>query len=81
MLRLLVEEYARLGQDADTILEIARDPFFRAFHGLYLLYPEPEFRARVEEIVARVGVVRVRMIEPRSDVALREPSPPKAEPI
>jgi hypothetical protein len=63
MLRLLVEEYARMGADAEQILELARNPFYQAFHGLWLLFGEDELRRRVEAIVRRSGVIRVRTVE------------------
>lgn len=63
MLRLLVEEYARIGRGADALLELARDPNFVALHGLWRLFGEKGLRARVERIVARCGIVRVRMTE------------------
>jgi hypothetical protein len=63
MLRLLVEEYARLGADTEQILGLARDPFYHAFHGLYRLFGEQELRRRVSEIVQLCGVIRVRKRE------------------
>ncbi len=63
MFRLLVEEYARLGWDAESILRLARDPNYQAFHGLLRYYGEPELRRRVETILARCGVMRVQAQE------------------
>lgn len=63
MLRLLMEEYARIGWGPDAILELARDPNYQAFHGLYRRFGEEELRRRVGEIAARCGVVRVKVIE------------------
>ena len=62
MLRLLVEEYARLGAGVDTIMGLARDPFYQAFHGLWQLFGEEELRRRVGEITSRCGVTRVRTV-------------------
>ena len=62
MLRLLVEEYARLGAGVDAIMGLARDPFYQAFHGLWRLFGEEELRRRVGEITARCGVTRVRTV-------------------
>jgi hypothetical protein len=69
MLRLLVEEYARIGFDVEDILRLARDPNFVAFHGLWKLYGEPELRRCVSEIRSRCGVMRVTAVEtePLSD--------------
>jgi hypothetical protein len=63
MLRLLVEEYARLGADAEQILRLARDPFYHAFHGLFRLLGEQEMRRQVNQILRRCGVTRVRARE------------------
>ena len=66
MLRLLVEEYARIGWGADAIMGLARDPHYQAFHGLFRLFGEDGVRKRVSGILARCGVMRVsaREIEP-----------------
>ena len=63
MLRMLVEEYARMGADADFILQLARDPFYQAFHGLWKCFGEDELQRRVNEIIGRYGVVRVKAVE------------------
>jgi hypothetical protein len=63
MLRLLVEDYTRLGADTEQILKLARDPFYHAFHGLYRLLGEEQLRRQVSEIVRRCGVIRVRTRE------------------
>ena len=59
MVRLLVEEYARIGWGLEEIINLARDPNYRAFHGLLQLYGEGALRRRVQEILARSGVIRV----------------------
>jgi hypothetical protein len=66
MLRLLVEEYARLGAGTDQILNLARNPFYQSFHGLFRLLGEQELRRRVTEILRRCGVTRVRTREQES---------------
>ncbi|MEX0704365.1 MAG: hypothetical protein WD069_19850 [Planctomycetales bacterium] len=63
MLRLLVEEYARIGHGADILLELARDPNYVALHGLRRTFGEEGLRQRVQRIVAQCGVLRVRMTE------------------
>ena len=63
MLRMLVEEYARMGCDAKTIIGLARDPNYQAFHSLFRVFGEDEFRQRVMEIIARCGVIRVKTKE------------------
>ena len=39
MLRLLVEEYARMGWGAATIVQLARDPNYQALYGLLRYTP------------------------------------------
>ena len=60
MLRLLVEEYARMGSGVDEIMRLARDPFYQSFHGLYRLLGEQQFRQEINDIGRRCGVIRVR---------------------
>jgi len=63
MLRLLVEEYARIGWSAAAIMQLARDPNYQAFHGLLKHFGEDELAARVGQILARCGVMRVKTTE------------------
>jgi len=63
MLRLLIEEYARIGWGADAILALARDPNYRALHALWQTYGEPELARRVRDALSRCGVIRVRATE------------------
>jgi hypothetical protein len=69
MLRLLVEEYARVGWDANAIMQMSRDPNYTAFYGLRQSLGEDGLRRRVSEIVARCGVIRTsaKESEPVSD--------------
>ena len=63
MFRVVIEEFARMGWDKASIVNLARDPFYAALHGLWRLYGEDEFVRRVSAVLARVGVVRVRTFE------------------
>ena len=63
MLRLLIEEYARIGCGAEAIMLLARDPNYQAFHGLWRLYGEEELHRRVSGILSRCGVIRVKTTE------------------
>jgi hypothetical protein len=63
MFRIVIEEFARMGWDKAAIIALARDPFYAALHGLLQLYGEEEFSHRVSQILAEVGVVRVRTVE------------------
>lgn len=61
MLRLLVEEYARMGWGLADLLLLFRDPFYVAAHGLWLHYGEDDLRRRLAELLGRVGVVRTKV--------------------
>ena len=63
MLRLLVEEYARIGWDTDAIMRLARDPNYQGFYGLRQLYGDEPLRQKIVEILARTGVIRVTATE------------------
>jgi hypothetical protein len=60
MLRLLVEEYARMGWGLDALLGLFRDPFYVAAHGLWLHFGEEELKRRLTAMLRRVGVVRTK---------------------
>lgn len=63
MLRLLVEEYARLGWNLDALMELTRDPNYLAFHAFRQSQGEERLRRRIGEILARCGVMRVKTRE------------------
>jgi hypothetical protein len=63
MLRLVVEEYARIGLSAADILALAMNPNYTAFYGLRRRFGDEEFRRRVTNIIARCGVIRVTASE------------------
>jgi hypothetical protein len=77
MFRIVVEEFARVGWDSAAIVELARNPFYQALHGLWRLHGETEFQRRVNQILARVGVIRVRefVAPPPSTLLQIEASP------
>jgi len=58
MLCMIVEEYARMGYDCDALMELARNPFYQAVHGLWQLLGEEQLRCRVSRILSRCGVLR-----------------------
>ena len=62
MLRMLVEEFARLGYGLDGLMHLCRDPFYHALHGIWLQLGDEELRRRMGQIFARVGVLRVRTL-------------------
>ena len=59
MLRMLVEEYARMGFGLDELLDLCRQPFYVGMHGLLQFYGEEELTQRLNGILARCGVFRV----------------------
>lgn len=59
MLKLLVEEYARIGYGIDSIMQLALDSNYQAFHNLLKLEGEEELRRQVSEIIAKCGIIRV----------------------
>jgi hypothetical protein len=63
MLRLLVEEYARVGWGVEAMMQMAGDPNYTAFHGLRQSLGEEELRRRVSDIVSRCGVIRISTTE------------------
>lgn len=80
MLRMLVEEYARMGWDLDAIMHLARDPYYQGFHGLLGVYGEEDLQRRVSQILGRCGVTRVKTVEaqaaPEQLVELKLPTKP-----
>jgi hypothetical protein len=63
MLRLLVEEYARIGWGLEDLMRLARDPNYTVFHGRWRSLGEVELRRRVAEALSRCGVIRVTASE------------------
>jgi hypothetical protein len=63
MLRMIVEEYARIGWGLDDLMRLSRDRNYTAFYGLSQAHGEMELRRRIAEILARCGVIRVTATE------------------
>ena len=82
MLRLLVEEYARMGWDLEAIMRLARDPFYTGFHGLWRLYGEASLKQQIAAVLARCGVVRVTATQsvPLSERLVQIELPTRKEP-
>ena len=59
MLDCLIEEYARMGIDADEIHGLFENPEFLATHGLRDHFGAEATRDRVRSVLARCGVLRV----------------------
>ena len=68
MMRLLVEDYARIGWNTEAIMSLANDPNYQVFHGLLRMFGEDELRRRIADVIARCGVIRIKTTE-------REPPP------
>lgn len=58
MARCLVEEYVRDGWDADRLLALFRNPFYRALHAIYRERGEEAVRALIAEVTGTWGVWR-----------------------
>jgi hypothetical protein len=63
MLEGLIEEYARMGWDADQIATIFDNPFFAATHGLSKQFGRAGIRETIEQTLQRCGVFRFDTIE------------------
>jgi hypothetical protein len=61
MLRCVVEEYARMGWDAEQILKLFEDPFYPALAGLRRLHGDAGLTEYVTDLVRRPGAFRVRV--------------------
>ncbi|MCP3913944.1 MAG: hypothetical protein GY711_00130 [bacterium] len=59
MLDCVVEEYARMGLEADEIVALFEDPQFLATHGLRSLFGVEATRERVLSVLSRCGILRV----------------------
>ncbi|HEY3392063.1 MAG TPA: hypothetical protein VGK58_05110 [Lacipirellulaceae bacterium] len=63
MLRILVEEYARIGWGAAAIMQLSLDSNYTAFYGLRRALGEQELHRRVSHIISRCGVMRIKAKE------------------
>ncbi len=83
MLRLLVEEYARMGWGLEPLMQLARDPNYQAFHGLLELFGEDELLRRIKDTLSRCGVMRVTVDEaeppPEPEQPPESEQPPEPE--
>ena len=63
MLRILIEEYARMGCGLEELMTMCKQPFYVGFHGLLQFFGEEELSQRIRGILAKCGVFRVAMRE------------------
>ena len=63
MLDCLVEEFARIGWDAEMILSVFTQPFYAGTYGLNVAFGEAEIRRRVARTLDRCGTMRFRAVE------------------
>jgi hypothetical protein len=63
MLRILVEEYARIGWELSDIMQRSHDANYTAFYALRQALGEEELRRRISRIIARCGVMRIKSTE------------------
>ncbi|MBP61446.1 MAG: hypothetical protein CMJ62_07955 [Planctomycetaceae bacterium] len=79
MLRILVEDYARMGWDTEAIMNLANDPNYRVFHGLLQMFGKDEMRQRVADVIGRCGVMRVKTMERESPLQIVQVDLPTAK--
>lgn len=60
MLRCAVEEYARMGWNAEQILALFQNPFYPALHSLCQSFGERAVRQQISGVLQRVGVFCVQ---------------------
>ena len=63
MLRMLVEEYTRIGWGVDAMMSLAKDPNYTAFYAFGKSLGDDGLRQAISRIVARCGVMRVKTTE------------------
>jgi len=85
MLRILVEEYARMGFGPDVMMQMFRDPEYQAPYGLWRLFGDEELFARIVEILGGCGIFRTTIIEsvpelPEEPVPFAEDARPPDQP-
>jgi hypothetical protein len=72
MIDCLIEEFARMGWDTDTIIRMFDDPFYEGPHRARQRYSDAAFRLRVRRVLARCGTLRVRIVETAEAAAATE---------
>ena len=63
MLRVVAEEYARMGASVDDIMQLARNPFYGGLYGQWLRMGDAEMHRRLTGILRRCGVIRTKIVE------------------
>jgi hypothetical protein len=63
MIDCLIEEFARMGWDAPTIVRMFDDPFYEGPYRARQRYNADAFETRVRRVLARCGTLRVRLVE------------------
>ena len=67
MIDCLIEEYARMGCDADEILGLFSNPKFQATAGLMQFFGRDAVEGRIRETLSRCGVMRFHWVEAAPD--------------
>jgi hypothetical protein len=67
MIDCLIEEYARMGCDADEILGLFLNPTFQATAGLMRFFGRDAVEERIRQTLSRCGVMRFRSVEAEPD--------------
>lgn len=63
MLRLLTEEFARMGWTAERIVLLGHDPFYQAFYALRKVLGDEQFAGLVHQTLRRCGRARATVTE------------------
>ncbi len=63
MLRILVEEYTRIGWGVDAMMGLSKDPNYTAFYAFRKSLGDDGLRQALSRIIARCGVIRVKTTE------------------
>ena len=70
MIDCVTEEYARLGWSSLQILELFQSPDYPFLHQMLQVMGAAALKARIERVIARCGVFRVRTLEAAPDPEL-----------
>ncbi len=84
MLDCLIEEFARMGWDANRIELIFENPFFLASHSLAKRFGHEAIRERIEQTLERCGVFCFEIVEQKPGVKAGErvtPRYPNEKPV
>ena len=70
MIDCVTEEYARLGWSSQQILQLFQSPDYPFLHHMLQVQGADAVRNRIDQVIARCGVFRVRTVEAAPDPEL-----------